>query len=111
MIVDVNRKAKQYGWEVGDRIIEVNGQAIDDWDDFRNAWSIAKHVTEGHPVFGIVRFGVELPPEPKVPRCLHCGVKGAHLQKCSAWKPMPEGEDCVYFCTRECQKEAWRNSK
>jgi len=110
MVVQVNKKAEKFGWQVCDRIIEVNGKVIDEWDDFREAWSLAKHCG-ADAVFGIVRFGIELPPEPKVPRCLHCGVKGAHLQKCTAWKPMPEGEECVYFCTRECQKEAWRNAK
>mmetsp|Transcript_124542 Transcript_124542/g.195156 ORF Transcript_124542/g.195156 Transcript_124542/m.195156 type:complete len:354 (+) Transcript_124542:3-1064(+) len=111
IVVQVNRKIEKLGIEVMDRIIEVNGKVIDDWDDFRDAWSLAKMCSENGVVFGIVRFGVELPAEPVVPRCLHCGVKGKHLQKCSSWKPMPDGEDCVYFCTRECQREAWKNAK
>jgi len=111
MVVQVSKKAERWGIEVCDRIIEVNGKVIDDWTDFRDAWNLAKMVGENGVLFGIVRFGLELPPEPKVPRCLHCGVKGKHLQKCSSWKPLPEGEDCVYFCTRECQKEAWRAAK
>jgi len=112
MVVQVHKKAEKWGIEVCDRIIEVNGKAIDDWEDFREAWNLAKNIGETcGALFGIVRFGVELPPEPVVPRCLHCGCKGSHLQKCSTWTPLPDGEDCVYFCTRECQKEAWKNAK
>merc|ERR1719247_2620719 len=111
IVVQINRKAEKFGFEIGDRILEVNGKVVDDWDEFRDAWNCAKRFSETGVVFGIARFGVELPPEPKVPRCLHCGVPGKHLQKCSTWKPLPEGEDCVYFCTRECQREAWRNAK
>jgi len=110
IIVQINRKSEKYGFDIGDRIIEVNGKVVDDWEEFREAFSAAKRFGKD-VVFGVSRFGVELPPEPTVPRCLHCGVPGKHLQKCTTWKPMPEGEDCVFFCTRECQKEAWRNAK
>lgn len=112
MVVEVAPKAKKYGWEVGDRIIELNGKEIDEWSTFRSALTLAK-MCSPDVVFGIIRFGVEPPPpEPKVPRCLHCGVKGKHLQKCSSWKfPLPDDEDCAYFCTRECQLEAWREAK
>jgi len=112
VVVQINKKSRQWGWEVGDRIIELNGHYTDDYDGFKAAWNTAKqaHVQVG-VVFGVVRFGVELPPEPKEPKCLHCGSKGKHLQRCTAWKFVPEGEDCVYFCTRECQKEAWNARK
>mmetsp|Transcript_15419 Transcript_15419/g.27587 ORF Transcript_15419/g.27587 Transcript_15419/m.27587 type:complete len:919 (+) Transcript_15419:64-2820(+) len=112
MVVEIAPKAKKYGWEVGDRIIEVNGKQITEWSEFKSALNLAK-LCSPDVVFGIVRFGVEPPPpEPKVPKCLHCGSKGKHLQKCTTWKfPLPEDEECAYFCTRECQLEAWREAK
>lgn len=113
VIVEVSAKSKRFGWEVSDRIIEVNGKDIDDWDDFSAAWDLAKSL--GKAVFGIVRIGSEEIEEedegPKEPQCLHCGSKGKHLQKCTTWKNLPEGVDCVYFCTRDCQREAWKAAK
>jgi len=111
VIVNIDRKMQKHGWEVGDRIIELNGQEIDEWEDFKHAWEVAKQFSVSGVVFGIVRFGVGVAPEPPQPKCLHCGSKGKHLQKCTTWKPLPEGEDCVYFCSRDCQKEAWKSSK
>jgi len=70
-----------------------------------------KQFGDGSAVFGVVRFGVEMPPEVQEPKCLNCGSKGKHLQRCSTWKPLPEGETCVYFCCRDCQKEAWKSLK
>lgn len=110
LIVQVHRKAEKHGWEVCDRIIELNGQRIDDWDDFQVVWNAAKLCSQS-AVFGIAREGVEMPPEPEIPQCLHCGSKGKHLMKCKTWISMPEGQDCVYFCTRECQREAWKKAK
>lgn len=110
VVVQVHKQAQRYGWELADRIVSVNGRSIDDWDDFRMVWSAAKSLG-GCVVFGVVREGVEAPPEPDVPSCLHCGSQGKHLQKCTTWKHMPEGKDCVYFCGRDCQREAWRAAK
>lgn len=112
LIVEVSAKSKKFGWEVSDRIIEVNGKGIDDWDDFQASWDLAKGL--GKAVFGIIRLGredIEEEEGPKEPQCLHCGSKGKHLQKCTTWKALPEGVDCVYFCTRDCQKEAWKAAK
>merc|ERR1711971_236435 len=81
IVVQINRKAEKYGFEIGDRIIELNGKVVDDWNEFRDAWGCAKRHSDTGAVFGVSRFGVELPPEPKVPRCLHCGVPGKHLKK------------------------------
>jgi len=111
IVVHVHKKAQRHGWQVGDRIISLNGKEIDEWDDFRSAWEGVKQFGDGSAVFGIVRFGVELAPEPKEPKCLNCGSKGKHLQRCSNWKPLPEGEVCVYFCCRDCQKAAWKTLK
>jgi len=111
VIVKVEHMAEKYGFEVADRIVELNGLEIDEWDDFRDAWEHALRFSTTGVVFGIVREGVELPAEPMVPKCLHCGSKGAHLQKCSTWRPLPPGEACVHFCSRDCQREAWRSQK
>mmetsp|Transcript_96485 Transcript_96485/g.268133 ORF Transcript_96485/g.268133 Transcript_96485/m.268133 type:complete len:897 (+) Transcript_96485:61-2751(+) len=111
VVVQINKKAERYGWQIGDRIIQLNGKDIDEWDDFRLAWEGVKQFGDGSAVFGVVRFGVELPPETKEPKCLNCGSKGKHLQRCSTWKPLPEGEACVYFCSRDCQRAAWRSQK
>lgn len=111
IVVQVHKKSQRFGWEVGDRIIELNGKEIDEWDDFRHAWEGVKQFGDGSAVFGVVRFGIDPPPEPKEPKCLNCGSKGKHLQRCSNWKPLPEGETCVYFCCRDCQREAWRSLK
>jgi len=111
VIVQISKKMQKHGWEVGDRIIELNGQEIDEWEDFKRAWDAVKTFSVGGVVFGIVRFGLEAPSGPPPPKCLHCGSKGKHLQKCTTWKALPEGEDCVYFCGRDCQKEAWKTLK
>lgn len=111
VVVQIHKKMQAQGWEVGDRIIELNGQEIDEWDDFKRVWEAAKQFSVGGVVFGIVRFGVEAPPEKAEPSCLHCGSRGKHLQKCTTWTPMPPGADCVYFCCRDCQREAWRAQK
>jgi len=111
MVVQVHKKAQRHGFEVGDRIISVNGKEVDEWDDFKKAWEGVKQFGDGSAVFGVVRFGVELPPEPKEPKCHHCGSKGKHLQRCSTWKPMPEGEEWVHFCGRDCQRMAWKALK
>merc|ERR1712060_13845 len=110
MVVQISKKSEKYGWELGDRIIELNGKEIDEWDDFKLAWDTAKQFGNG-AIFGVMRRGVEIPVEKKKPQCLNCGSKGNHLQKCTTWKPLPEGEDCVYFCCRDCQKSAWNNQK
>mmetsp|Transcript_10546 Transcript_10546/g.23230 ORF Transcript_10546/g.23230 Transcript_10546/m.23230 type:complete len:891 (-) Transcript_10546:172-2844(-) len=111
VIVQIHKQMQSAGWEVGDRIIEINGQEVDEWDDFKRAWDIAKQFGTNGVVFGLVRFGLDTPPEPSVPKCLHCGSKGKHLQKCTNWKHMPDGVDCVFFCGRDCQKEAWKACK
>lgn len=111
LIVQVSKKSEKFGWEVGDRIIEVCGQEIDEWLDFKKAWEAAKSFGSNGVTFGLRRRGVEELPEPKVPKCFHCGSKGKHLKKCTTWKPMPEGEDCVYFCGPDCQREAWKTKK
>ncbi|CAJ1401404.1 unnamed protein product [Effrenium voratum] len=109
IIVSIHKKSEKYGWELGDRIIELNGSLIDDWDDFRATWEAAKQFSRDGAVFGVVREGAEPLPEVKEPRCLHCNVKGKHLQRCSNWA-WANGED-VYFCGRDCQKEAWTAAK
>lgn len=112
IVVQIHKKVRKNGWQEGDRIIEVNGRAIDDFDGFKAAWEVARSMDCA--VFGVWRLGVELPPEPKVPKCLNCGAKGSHLKTCSTWKfPLPEayGLDTVYFCGADCQKEAWMNAK
>jgi len=111
ILVQINRKSEKYGWEIGDRIISLNGKEIDDFDDFKNAWDGVKMFGNGVAVFGVVRFGVDLPPEIVEPKCLNCGSKGKHLKRCSAWSPLPEGETCVYFCCTDCHKEARRKQK
>lgn len=111
IIVEVHKKVQKLGYQLGDRIIELNGKEIDEWDDFRQAWECAKAFGAGSVVFGIVREGAEPLPESKEPRCLHCKSQGKHLQQCPTWKPLPEGETCVYFCGRDCQKEAWAAAK
>eukprot|EP00931_Biecheleriopsis_adriatica_P048546 TRINITY_DN28053_c0_g1_i1.p1 TRINITY_DN28053_c0_g1~~TRINITY_DN28053_c0_g1_i1.p1 ORF type:complete len:885 (+),score=165.90 TRINITY_DN28053_c0_g1_i1:34-2688(+) len=111
IVVSVQRKSEAHGWQVGDRIVELNGREIDEWDDFKAAWDVAKQFSTGGVVFGVIRQGVEMPPETVEPRCLHCGVKGAHLQRCSKWAWLKDGEDCVYFCGRDCQKQAWLAAK
>lgn len=111
VVVQIHKKASRHGFEVGDRIISLNGKDIDEWDDFRRAWEGVKQFGDGSAVFGVVRFGVELPPEPKEPKCHYCGSKGKHLQRCSNWKPLPEGETCVWFCCRDCQRMAWKALK
>eukprot|EP00913_Durusdinium_trenchii_P007425 g6980.t1 len=100
---------------------------IDEWDDFKATWAAAKQFSTTGAVFGVVREGVECLSEVE-PRCLHCGVKGKHLpevpddfdfetalkrnvcprQRCSNWA-WAEGE--VFFCGRDCQKEAWTAAK
>jgi len=111
MIVQINKKMQQHDWQVGDRIIELNGQEVDEFEDLKRIWQTLQQFGVGVAVFGLVRFGLDEVPEVFEPKCLHCGIKGSHLQKCSTWKPMPEGQDCVYFCGRDCQKEAWRVQK
>jgi len=111
IVVEVQKKSEKYGWQLGDRIIELNGKEIDEWDDFKSAWELAKQFSRGGVVFGVVREGVEPPPEDQEPRCLHCNVKGKHLQKCSNWAWLKDGESCVYFCGRDCQKEAYVQAK
>eukprot|EP00927_Polykrikos_kofoidii_P044649 TRINITY_DN38555_c0_g2_i1.p1 TRINITY_DN38555_c0_g2~~TRINITY_DN38555_c0_g2_i1.p1 ORF type:complete len:905 (-),score=164.62 TRINITY_DN38555_c0_g2_i1:155-2869(-) len=110
IVVEVNPKVRAKGWTEGDRIIEVNGKTVDDWEEFRSLWQMAKALV-GCAVFGIVREGFEVPPEPKKPKCLHCSCRGGHLQRCTTWRPLPQDEDCVYFCSRDCQREAWRLAK
>merc|ERR1712217_687827 len=110
IVVQINKRSEKWGWELGDQIIELNGKVIDEFDDFKNAWDMCKQFGNG-VTFGVVRRGVEMPVEIQVPKCLNCGSKGSHLQKCTKWKPLPEGEDCVYFCCRDCQKEAWNKNK
>ncbi|CAK9074906.1 unnamed protein product [Durusdinium trenchii] len=107
MVVSIHRKSEHYGWQLGDRIIELNGHMIDEWDDFKATWAAAKQFSTTGAVFGVVREGVECLSEVE-PRCLHCGVKGKHLQRCSNWA-WAEGE--VFFCGRDCQKEAWTAAK
>lgn len=110
VVVQVHKKSERFGWELGDRVISVNGRDIDDWDDFRLVWDAAKSLGCS-VVFGVVREGMELQAEAKAPSCLHCGSKGKHLLKCTTWRQVPDGEDCVYFCGRDCQREAWRAAK
>ncbi|CAE8582452.1 unnamed protein product [Polarella glacialis] len=111
VIVQVHKKAEKCGWQLGDRIVDLNGKEIDEWDDFREAWGLAKQFGTGGVVFGVVREGVEAPPEEKEPRCLNCNVKGKHLQRCTNWAWLMDGENCVYFCGRDCQKTAWNDAK
>merc|ERR1712038_1349180 len=35
MIVQINKKMQKHDWQVGDRIIELNGQEIDEFDDLK----------------------------------------------------------------------------
>lgn len=111
MIVQIDKKMQQHDWQIGDRVVELNGQEIDDWEDLRRIWEGVKQFNVSSVVFGLVRWGVELEPQAEPPSCLHCGVQGSHLQKCTTWKPLPEGQECVYFCGRDCQKEAWKLAK
>mmetsp|Transcript_19647 Transcript_19647/g.45778 ORF Transcript_19647/g.45778 Transcript_19647/m.45778 type:complete len:897 (+) Transcript_19647:54-2744(+) len=112
VITEVQKKVEKNGWQVGDRIVELNGKEIDNWDDFKNTWDLVKLNSFG-ALFGIIRAGVESAPEPTDdrPKCLNCGARGAHLQKCSTWAWMPEGAACVYFCGRDCQRQAFRKAK
>eukprot|EP00434_Breviolum_minutum_P007482 symbB.v1.2.006602.t1/scaffold373.1/size218170/2 len=110
MVVSIHRKSEQFGWQLGDRIIEVNGHLIDEWDDFKATWNAVKQFSTSGAVFGVVREGVEAEKELEEPRCLHCSVKGKHLQRCSTWAFAKEGEE-VFFCGRDCQKEAWIAAK
>ena len=105
LVVSIAKKSERFGWQLGDRIVELNGKAIDDWEDFKATWQAAKQFSTG-VVFGIVRQGVEL-PEKEETRCLHCGVKGEHLQRCGSWM----GGQEAFFCGRDCQKEAWAAAK
>merc|ERR1712008_144178 len=112
VVVQVHKKSQRHGWQAGDRIIQLNGKEIDDWDDFRHTWECAKRFGDGSAVFGIVRFGVEpAVAAPTVSKCLNCVSKGKHLQRCTNWPHIPEGEACVYFCSRDCQREAYRAMK
>eukprot|EP00930_Biecheleria_cincta_P046977 TRINITY_DN32492_c0_g1_i1.p1 TRINITY_DN32492_c0_g1~~TRINITY_DN32492_c0_g1_i1.p1 ORF type:complete len:879 (-),score=160.51 TRINITY_DN32492_c0_g1_i1:189-2825(-) len=111
IVVAINKKSERYGWELGDRIIELNGKEIDEWDDFKICWETAKQHAQGKVVFGVIRLGAPPPPEEVEPRCLNCNVKGKHLLKCSNWGWLKEGETCVYFCGRDCQKEAMKAAK
>lgn len=106
IVVQIQKKVERCGWQLGDRIVELNGKEIDEWDDFQAAWTCAKQFGTGGVLFGVIREGVELPPETPEPKCMHCGVKGKHLQKCSTWQPLPNAE--VHFCGRDCQREAWK---
>jgi len=110
VIIHIDKRIQKFGFELMDRIIEVNGKFVDDWDEFRQALEMAKQYSSS-VIFGIVREGVARPQEPKVPQCLHCGSRGKHLQKCTTWRPLPEGEQWVWFCDRNCQKEAWKSAK
>jgi len=114
MITQIHKQMQHHKWEVGDRIIMVNGVYIDDFDDFKQCLDKVKTFGTTHKgaLFGLVRMGLEdLPEAPKEPQCLNCGSKGSHLKKCTTWKPMPPGEDCVYFCCSDCQKTAWKDAK
>lgn len=107
VVVSIAKKSERYGWQLGDRIVELNGRLIDDWEDFKSTWAAAKQFSTTGAVFGIVREGVEPVVEKEEPRCLHCGVKGQHLQRCASWMGGAE----AFFCGRDCQKEAWAAAK
>jgi len=111
VIVQINKKMQKHDWQVGDRIVEFNGQEVDEFDDFKRAWDAAKQFGLSRIALGVVRFGAAPAAEAAKPRCLHCGSRGAHLQRCTTWRPLPDGADCVYFCGRDCQREAWRASR
>lgn len=111
MVVSIHRKSEHFGWQLGDRIIELNGHLIDEWDDFKATWDAVKQFSTTGAVFGVRRDGVELElGSAQEPRCLHCSVKGKHLQRCSNWAWAKEGQE-VFFCGRDCQKEAWAAAK
>merc|ERR1719460_535886 len=65
VVVEVAKKSRKWGWEEGDRIIEVNGQEIDEFDDFKRLWDLARRFGT-NAVFGIMRRGVVRPPTPEV---------------------------------------------
>lgn len=111
MVVQIHPKSEKHGWQLGDRIIQLNGKDIDDWDDFRQAWECAKTFGSAGVVFGIVRVGVDAPAEPTEPRCFHCGSKGKHLKRCAGEALPVNREEPIYFCGRDCQREAFRTLK
>ncbi|CAE7473905.1 dnaJ [Symbiodinium pilosum] len=109
IVVSVERQSEKWGWQPGDRIVELNGIRIDEWDDFKSAWATAKQFSTTGVVFGVVREGLPAPDEPAEARCWHCNVKGNHLLRCSNWA-WSSNQD-VFFCGRDCQKQAWLDAK
>ncbi|CAE7452555.1 dnaJ [Symbiodinium natans] len=112
VVVSVEQQSEKAGWQLGDRIIELNGLQIDEWDDFKSAWTTAKQFSTTGVVFGVVRAGMPALDEPNAEaRCWHCNVKGTHLLRCSNWAWSKSKEQDVFFCGRDCQRQAWRDAK
>lgn len=110
IVVSVERQSEKVGWHPGDRIVELNGLQIDDWEDFKSAWSTAKQFSTTGVVFGVMREGMPALDEPNTEaRCWHCNVKGDHLLRCSNWAWSKQ--EAVFFCGRDCQKQAWQEAK
>ena len=62
-------QVQKLGWQLGDRIIELNGKEIDEWDDFKQAfelWPWPDFSLIDGPSFTLWSFGRQLENRPRM---------------------------------------------